>query len=449
MVVARGAPDVVVVGGGVIGLCCAWRLAARGRSVTLCDPAPTAGASWVAAGMLAPVTEVQHGEEELLRLTLAAARRWPSFADELESASGGPVGWRPTGTLLVAVDADDRRWAQALHRFQRSLGLAVEWLTPRQARQLEPALAPALSGAIWAPEDHQVDNRQLLAALRRAVEQARVEVRADAVVSLQATGGAVSGVTTADGTAIGASHVVLCAGWQSGAIEGLPAGLAPPVRPVKGQILRLVPADGSSVVLERTVRAFVASSHVYLVPRATGEVVVGATMEEMGPDTTPTAGGVHELLRDALAVVPALRELVVAEVAAGLRPGSPDNAPLIGPAPGGFGVDGLVIATGHYRNGLLLAPLTADAVVAAVEGEPPVPEVLPFAAERFAAERSRGDSGSAGAVRTPGGPGAAGSEGGPGAAGSGPGGPTLAGASSRGARGSAPGASRTEPRPST
>lgn len=337
--------------------------------------------------MLAPVTEVQHGEEALLHLALAAARRWPSFAEELASATGRPVGWRATGTLLVALDADDRRWAQALYHFQETLQLAVEWLTPRQARQLEPALAPGLSGAIWAPEDHQVDNRQLLAALRRAVQEAGVVMRSDTVVSVRSGDGAVTGVRLGDGSTIAATTVVVCAGWRSAEIGGLPPGLVPPVRPVKGQILRLVPADGASVVLERTVRAVVASSQVYLVPRATGEVVVGATTEEMGADTTATAGGVYELLRDALSVVPALRELVVAELSAGLRPGSPDNAPMIGAAPEGWGVDGLVVATGHYRNGMLLAPLTADAVLATVSGARSVPETAPFTPARFAAAR--------------------------------------------------------------
>ena len=378
------AADVVVVGGGVIGLSCAWRLADAGLRVVVCDPAPGRGSSWVAAGMLAPVTEVHYGEEPLLALTLASARRWPGFADEVEAAAGVEIGLLQTGTLLVAGDADDRRSVQELHRYQVGLSLDVEWLASRQARELEPGLAPGISGALWAPGDHQVDNRALVGGLLRAASHAGVTVHPVAVDDVETAAGAVTGVRTAAGDRIAARTVVLAAGWRSSLVGGIPDGLVPPVRPVKGQILRLQHRPGSVPVLTRTVRALVQGSVVYLVPRAAGEVVVGATMEEMGPDTTPTAGAAYELLRNALRVVPGVSELEFAEFTAGLRPGSPDNAPVIGPAAAASGADGLVIATGHHRNGVLLAPLTADAVTALVTGRRGPPEVAPFGLARFA-----------------------------------------------------------------
>lgn len=385
--------DVVVVGGGVIGLSSAWRLAQSRLRVTLCDPLPARGSSWVAAGMLAPITELHYGEEPLLALTLASARSWPAFAHDLEVTTGSDIGWQPAGTLLVPFDIDDRRWAQNLHRFQQDLDMAVTWLTTRQARELEPGLAPGISGAIWAPDDHQVDNRRLLPALVDAARAAGVEFVEAPVRQINCTAGSVTGVSLDSGDVVNAPSAVLCAGWQSRAVAGLPDSLVPPVRPVKGQILRLAHRRGMAPVLARTVRAVVHGSSVYLVPRATGEVVVGATSEEMGDDQTPTAGAVYELLRDAITVVPGLRELAVDEFSAGLRPGSPDNAPIIGAAPAGAGADGLVLATGHYRNGILLAPLTADAVVAAVTGAEPSEVVRPFGPGRFAAAGVRTASG--------------------------------------------------------
>ncbi len=383
--VPPAAADVVVVGAGVIGLACAWRLARQGLAVAVFDPSPGRGSSWVAAGMLAPVTELHHGEEPLLALTLASARRWPGFAAELAGATGRHVGYDDSGTLLVAGDADDRRWAQELHRYQVDLGLAVEWLTPRRARQLEPSLAPGIAGALWAPGDHQVDNRRLLAALGAAVGSAGAGLFTERVAAVETAGGRVTGVRTAAGHTVAAPRVVLAAGWGSASLQGLPEGLVPPVRPVKGQILRLRHRDGSPRLLGRTVRALVQGSVVYLVPRADGEVVLGATMEEMGDDTTPTAGAAYQLLRDATRILPGVSELAVAELAAGLRPGSPDNAPVVGAVPAGSGADGLVIATGHHRNGVLLAPLTADAVAALVTGGPEPPETAPFGPARFAA----------------------------------------------------------------
>ena len=374
--------DVVVVGGGVIGLAIAWQAALRGLTVTVLDPAPGRGASHAAAGMLAPVTEVHYGEERLLRLNLASAQRYPTFAAELTEATGRDVGYRQTGTLAVATDADDRAVLADLHRFQLSLGLAVELLTSREARRLEPMLAPGIRSGLLVAGDHQVDNRLLAAALLAAAIAVGVDVRTDRVAGIVTTAERATGVRLGDGDTLAAGTVVLAAGCWSGQVAGVPTDVAPPTRPVKGQIVRL---RGPADFLGRNVRAVVGGTHLYLVPRADGEIVIGATTEEQGYDVTVRAGGVYELLRDAHTLVPGIAELELTETYAGLRPGSPDNAPMIGRT----ALAGLVAATGHYRNGILLTPATADAVadLLATGVEPEV--IRPFSPQRFARERVR------------------------------------------------------------
>jgi glycine oxidase len=371
--------DVAVVGAGVIGLACAWQAARRGMAVTLVDPEPGRGASWVAAGMLAPVTEVHYGEEALLALNAASAARWERFAEDLVAATGRLVGYERCGTLLVAAEAGDRAWAQDLFRFQRELGLEVEWLTGRQARSLEPGLSPGISAAVWAPGDHQVHNRLLVDALIAAGAGAGVRTVLEPATAVELQGGRVAGVRLGSGRSVEAPVVVLAAGVATPGVTGLPAGAVPAVRPVKGQILRLAPRPGGPS-LGRIVRGIVDGAAVYLVPRADGSLVVGATAEEQGHDTSVTAGAVYELLRDARRIVPGVAEMGLEEASAGLRPGSPDNGPIVGPAPG---VNGLVLATGHFRNGILLAPITAEGVAAVVAGEGLPAELLPFGPGRF------------------------------------------------------------------
>ena len=380
---AGGRPEsdgtpVVVVGGGVVGLAVAWRAALAGLPVTVVDDQPAGGASHAAAGMLCPVTEAHFGEEALLALNLASAERWPGFAAELEAAAGHSVGYRSEGTLAVAFDDDDLRMLEELHRYQMELGLPGARLRTRECRQLEPYLSPRIRGGILVRSDHQVETRAVTAALLAAGDRAGVRLVRQRVAELVAGGGRVSGVRLADGTEIGAAAVVLAAGCWSGEVPGLPPGYLPPIRPVKGQILRLSgPADPP--ILTRTVRGLRHGRSVYLVPRSSGRIVVGATVEEKGFDTAVTAGAVRELLEDAIELVPAIRELELVEAIARLRPGSPDNAPIVGAA----GMDGLVVATGHYRNGILLAPVTADAVVQVLQtGEAPA-VVAPFSPGRF------------------------------------------------------------------
>ncbi|MFF0410012.1 glycine oxidase ThiO [Kitasatospora sp. NPDC004745] len=377
--------DVLVVGGGLIGLAVAWRAAQRGLATVVVDPSPGGGAARVAAGMLAPVTELQYGEEPLLRLGMASNERYAAFAAELTEASGGAdTGYRRCGTLAVALDSDDRAELRELHAFHQRLGLDSTWLTGREARRMEPMLAPGVRGGLHVADDHQVDGRRLLAALLLAGEAAGVVVRRTPAVELLVEGDRAVGVRLGDGGAVTADRVVLAAGPHSHRLPGLPDGVLPPVRPVKGQILRLQVPGAYRPFLSRNVRAVVRGQHLYLVPREDGELVIGATTEEQGYDTTVTAGGVYELLRDAHELVPGITELPLLETSAGLRPGSPDNAPLLGPT----ALPGLVAATGHYRNGVLLAPVTAD-LLAEYLATGELPELAqPFTPTRFSPDRS-------------------------------------------------------------
>ncbi|MFF3611014.1 glycine oxidase ThiO [Streptomyces sp. NPDC002580] len=374
--------DVLVIGGGIIGLVTAWRSAQRGFTTALVDPEPGGGAAQVAAGMLAAVTELHYGEETLLGLNLASARRYPDFAAELTEATGQDLGYLRSGTLAVALDADDRAHLRELHALQIRSGLESQWLSGRECRRLEPMLAPGVRGGLRVDGDHQIDPRRLAAALVTACERAGVVLHRTWAQRLTVVRERAAGVVTTDGTELAAGRVVLAGGSLSGRLEGVPEDVLPPVRPVKGQVLRLSVPQRCAPFLNRTVRAVVRGSHVYLVPRENGELVVGATSEELGWDTTVTAGGVYELLRDAHELVPGITELPLVETRAGLRPGSPDNAPLLGPT----ALDGLLLATGHFRNGVLLTPVTGDAMAHVLTtGELPA-EARPFTPLRFGAD---------------------------------------------------------------
>jgi glycine oxidase len=384
-------PDVAIVGGGVIGLSVAWQAAVAGLTVAIADPDPGRGASWVAAGMLAPVAEVHYGEEALLRLTLASHAAWPGFADALSEATGEDPGYRTCGTLLVAVDADENAALDDVLAFQQRLGLPVERLTSREVRRLEPGLATSTRGGILVPDDHQVDNRALVDALLTACTRAGVRLHRQAVRAVETVGDRACGMRLADGTTVTADQVVLAAGCWSGGLDGLPPAARLPVRPVKGQLLHLRGAlqpEGTPPLATRTIRG----ARAYVVSRPDGRVVVGATAEERGFDTTVTAGGVHDLLRASYELLPGIAELELVEATAGLRPGTPDNAPLLGPT----ALPGLVAATGHYRNGVLLAPATASAL-ADLLATGQVPDAIrPFTPQRFArattAPDGRGDA---------------------------------------------------------
>jgi glycine oxidase len=351
----QGSYDAVVVGGGVVGLCCAWRAAQRGARVAVVDRSrPPAGATRVAAGMLAPVGELAFGEPELLKLTLAAAELYPRFVAELEAASGLATGYSRLGALHVALDRDEAAELRRVHGLQRSFALGAEWLPPRRCRELEPGLTPSLNGGVHAADEAAIDPRALAVALLAALEAEGVEVlTGSAVEAALLDGERVRGVRTAAGEELRAPVTVLAAGAWSGRAAWLPEAGRPPVRPVKGQILELRARDGATPC-----NRILASERIYLVPRRDGRLIAGATVEEQGFETAVTAGGVHELLREAYRLLPDVAEMELVEAAAGLRPGTPDNLPLVGPAP----LDGLLWATGHYRNGILLAPHTAEAI---------------------------------------------------------------------------------------
>lgn len=373
--------DVLVVGGGIIGLVTAWRAAQRGFVTAVADPEPGGGAAQVAAGMLAAVTELHHGEQTLLGLNVESARRYPDFAAELTDLTGHDLGYRRSGTLAVALDSDDRAHLRELHLLQRQSGLESEWLSGRECRRLEPMLAPGVRGGLRVDGDHQIDPRRLAGALVAACERAGVVFHRLWAERLSVVGDRAAGIVTGDGTALGAGQVVLAGGSLSGRLAGVPREVLPPVRPVKGQVLRLAVPPRYAPFLSRTVRAVVRGGDVYLVPRENGELVVGATSEELGWDTTVTAGGVYELLRDAHELIPGITELPLTETRAGLRPASPDNAPLLGPS----GLDGLLLATGHHRNGVLLTPVTGD-VLAHVLTTGELPDLArPFTPRRFGA----------------------------------------------------------------
>ncbi|HWD83189.1 MAG TPA: glycine oxidase ThiO [Kribbella sp.] len=372
-------PEVVVVGGGLIGLATAWRLAVDGIQVTICDPTPGAQTSNVAAGMLAPVTEVEFGEDDLLALNLASVDAWPAFAAELEELTGQPAGLHQTGTLSVAYDADDMAMLRRVADYQRRLGLEVEDLSGRDARKREPMLATGVSGGVWVPGDHSVDNRQAVATLLRAVELSGVELIRRRVTRVLTSGTTAAGVLLDNGETLQAGQIVAAAGPWSAQLDGIPEELRPPVRPVKGEVLRLRVPEAYRPALRHTVRATARGFSVYLVPRPSGELVVGATSTELGYDTRVLAGGVFNLLRDARTVLPVTDELEFVEAIAGLRPATPDNAPVLGPS----GLDRLLWATGHYRNGVLLTPVTAQVLADTVRTGTLPKLAEPFLVSRF------------------------------------------------------------------
>lgn len=329
--------------------------------------------------MLAPVTEANFGEEDLLRLNLESARRYPSFAEELTDASGVTVGLSTKGTLFVALDRDQREALDRLYEFQVSLGLDVEALDAETLRSLEPSLHPSAVRGVLAVNDRSVDPRVLSAALVRAGEKAGVVLQSRTEVSsLILRNGRCVGVRTSDGSEFFGDAVVLAAGSWSGLVDSIPTEVTHALRPVKGQLIHLRPRAGPGPI-EYNVR----TEEVYLVPRTDGSVVVGASVEEKGFDVTVTAGEVLDLLRAGEETVPAIREMELSSTIAGLRPGTPDNAPMLGPT----SIDGVTAATGHFRNGVLLTPITADTISDLLTGSE-VPEVIKaFDPRRFGAGR--------------------------------------------------------------
>jgi glycine oxidase len=332
---------IAIVGAGSIGLAVAWRAAQSGAEVVVHDPDPGSGASRVAAGMIAPVTEAHYGEEALGPFMAESADAWPGFARELEAASGLEIGFRDVPTLVVGVEDGDRAEIDRQAELYRFTARNVEPLTARAARKVEPLLSHRVRGGVLAPEDRAVDPRVVHDALLIAAQRAGVELRGERIEDL---------------AALDADQVVIAAGCGSVRFEL-------PVRPVRGAVLRLR-AVGDQPVPRTIVRGYVKGHPIYIVTRESGEVVVGASSDERGFDRrTGTAGAVHDLLRWAIELVPEIAEYHLDEVSVGFRPGTPDNLPLIGRLG-----DRTIAATGHYRNGIALIPATATAVAALLAG---------------------------------------------------------------------------------
>lgn len=365
--------DLLVIGGGMIGLACAWRAAQAGLRTIVVDAGAAERASEVAAGMIAPIGEASWGEEELLAAGVASAEAWPRFAVELGEAAGVEVPYRRCGAVHVALDRDELAELRRVHELHLRIGLDAHWRRPSECRSLEPGLAPGVAGGFDVPGEAEVDPRATLHALRAACTAAGVADLEGRVVALRTEGDRVVGVELAGGGSVRAPRVLIATGARAGERVG-PGLPTAPVRPVKGEILRLRTRSG-----ERLCERIVRTERVYVVPRGGDEVVVGATTEERGFDIRVTAGGVHELLREAYRALPEIAELELVECAAGLRPGTPDNAPLIGR----LGPEGVLVASGHYRNGVLLAPFTASVVVALLTGAEPPPEAAALTPARF------------------------------------------------------------------
>jgi glycine oxidase len=419
-----GTADVIVVGGGVIGLSVSWEAARRGLSVALVDPSPGRGAGWVAAGILSPVSETSGSQPGLARLFCAAADRWPAFAARLEAETGLATGFQTCGSVAVALCASDQEAVDRLLAANHELGRDARALSSSECREAVDVLSPTVSGGALIPGDHQIDNRALLTALVEACTRAGVATVTDRAVALDRDArGAVAGVVTAGGEVLSGGRVVLAAGAWTPEIAGVPEGVLPAVRPVKGHVVRLRAAgsagstdsassagsagsagssgsgggggsfgsgggggsSGGRAAFSHVVSGYVHGRHRYLVARVDGSVVVGATVEARGFDTSVQAGALRSLLEDAQLLVPSVDDWEYVECLAGLRPGSPDGGPFVGPLggePGSPRVSGLLVATGHYRNGLLLAPITAEAVVECLTTGTVPPPLDAFPADR-------------------------------------------------------------------
>lgn len=370
---------IAIIGGGIIGLSIGWRLAQAGLSVDLFERDQVGqSASRAAAGMLAAAVEAEPGEQTLVPLCVASREMWPAFAQELEAATGLPVGLRQEGTMVVALTRDDVETLRSNYDYQRSLGLEMEWLTGAAAKEREPFLNPRTAAAVYSPRDGQVDNRLASAALRVALEKAGGRIHEGVTVTgLERAGDRVTGVRLEDHVHA-ADQVVLAAGAWSRLLPGLP--VPPPVRPVKGQMLSLQ-MDPAAPLL----RHVVWGPKCYLVPRADGTLIIGATTEEKGFDNQMTAGGVLALLEATWRTLPGVEELPIKEMWHGFRPGCRDDAPILGWAPG---VEGLMLATGHHRNGILLTPITANAVAAMMLTGEVDERIRAFGPDRFAPARA-------------------------------------------------------------
>lgn len=364
--------DVVVIGAGIIGCACALSLADRGLSVAVVERnAPGTEATWAAGGMLSPLAEAEH-PGPFLDLGLASFARYDAFIARIEDATDLSVDYATDGKLQVALDEAGRQHLVERQGWLAAAGLETTLLDGDEARRLEPALSPLLNAALMLRKDHRVDNRLLGRVAWIAARQAGVRfVVGRSVERIERSGDRVAGVGLDDGRRIAAETVVLAAGAWSAAIEGLPRPL--PVFPVRGQMIAL---ETQPPLL----RHVIGGERCYIVPRATGRIVVGSTMERTGFTRGVTAGAIRGLIDAVVAHLPSLEQAPLVETWSGFRPATPDELPVLGPDPA---LGGLVHATGHYRNGILLAPITGELIAQIVTGEATSLDLTPFAPDRF------------------------------------------------------------------
>ena len=349
--------SVVIAGAGIIGLATAWRLLRQGFDVTVLDAEPVSGATFAAAGMLAPVAEVVWDQPTLYPLMVESGKLYRDFAQNIAEESGHDVGYIENSTFVCAGDAADRQTLSELVELQHDMGMEINRITATEARRAEPALGPGCVGAVDIPGDHQVNPRLLADALLTILGDRVIRTRAQEVI--YASDRAI-GLRGADGSDYLADEVVLAAGLNTADITGLPENLNLPLRPVYGDVLRLRVPERLRPLVTRTIRGVVQGRPVYIVPRADGTVVLGATSRE-DDLTGVSAEGVHQLLRDAYRLVPGILDCEIYEMTARARPGSPDDVPMIGRL-----APGLTVSTGYFRHGILLtaigSKLTADVV---------------------------------------------------------------------------------------
>ena len=376
----RAPQTLAIIGGGVIGLAIGWRLAAAGCRVTVFERgAAGMGASWAAAGMLAAGSEVEPGEGLLFGLLQHSQAQWPAFAAELAEASGVDVQLRTEGTILIAATQDELARLRQTQALQLRLGVESRWLSRAELLEREPSLNPRLAGALLVPGDYQVENRLLVNALKLAFARVGGLLREDCGdVAIRIAAGRAVGISAA-GIDHAADVVIAAAGAWTPDIAGLPTAARPPVRPVKGQMLA-VAMDPDAPLLSHVLW----TQKAYLVPRRDGRLLIGATTEERGFDTALTAGGMLSLLESAWRALPGIEELPIIESWVGFRPGSRDDAPILGATC----IAGLILATGHHRNGILLTPATADAIATLVLTGQTDPIIAQFGLARFAAPLS-------------------------------------------------------------
>lgn len=365
---------IAIIGGGVIGLSIGWQLARRGVEVTLFERNRVGKeASRVAAGMLAPYAEVGFEEIELMELGQESLRLYPRFLDELSEDASDIPQFDQCGTLMTGIDRDDTERLKRLYDFREELKLTVELITGTEAREREPLLSPKVVSAVWLPDDAQIDNRKLLKKLKAAFKKCGGVLKEESEVKkVRLSGGSVEGLST-NRSEFQFDNVVLAAGSWSQQIEGIPRHMRPPIRPVKGQIITL--EKTSDCPLKGTVR----SPRMYMVPKEDGTIRLGATTEEQGFDKTPTAGGQKELLEDGWEMIPSIFDLPLVETMAGLRPAARDHAPIIGETD----IRGLYYATGHYRHGILMTPITVYTLVDEMMEGAKSELMYPFRPQRF------------------------------------------------------------------